>query len=60
MKMTDDNKEFIFNSTARCLRGSDSMISEEKVTVVPSEFYAKAFLPSDQERIIELVSSAGT
>ena len=60
MKMTDDNKEFIFNSITRWLRDSNFIISEEKVTVVTSEFYAKAFLPSDQEHIIEIVSSAGT
>ncbi len=60
MKMTDDNMEFIFNGITRWLRDSNFIISEEKVTVVTSEFYAKAFLPSDQEHIIEIVSSAGT
>lgn len=59
MKMTDDNKEFIFKSITRWLRDSNFIISEEKITVVTSEFYAKAFLSSDQEHIIEVVSSAG-
>jgi hypothetical protein len=35
------------------------MISEEKITVFTSEFYAKAYLQSDHEHIIELISSAG-
>jgi hypothetical protein len=59
MKMTDDNKEFIFNIFTRWLRDSNFMISEEKITVVTSEFYAKAYLQSDYEHTIELISSAG-
>ncbi|WP_144729275.1 hypothetical protein [Candidatus Nitrosocosmicus arcticus] len=57
--MTDDNKEFIFNSITQWLRDSNFIISEEKVTVVTSEFYAKAILTSDQEHILEIVSSSG-
>jgi len=59
MKMTDDNKEIIFNSITRWLRDSNFIISEEKITVVTSEFYAKLFLPSDQEHIVEIVFSVG-
>lgn len=59
MKMTDDNKEFIFNNITRWLRDFNFVISEEKITVVTSEFYAKAFLQSDHEHIVELISSAG-
>jgi hypothetical protein len=35
------------------------MISEEKITVFTSEFYAKAYLQSDHVHTIELISSAG-
>ncbi len=42
MKMTDDNREFIFNDITRWLRDSNFVISEEKITVVTSDFYAKA------------------
>ena len=59
MKMTDDNKEFIFNNITRWLRDSNFVISEEKITVVTSEFYAKAYLQSDHEHILEIISSAG-
>ena len=59
MKMTDDNKEFIFNNITRWLRDSNFVISEEKITVVTSEFYAKAHLQSDHEHILEIISSAG-
>jgi hypothetical protein len=59
MKMTDDNKEFIFNNITRWLRDSNFIISEEKITVVTSEFYAKAYLQSDHEHTIELISSPG-
>lgn len=59
MKMTDDNKEFIFNNITRWLRDSNFIISEEKITVVTSEFYAKAYLQSDHEHTNELISSAG-
>ena len=59
MKMTDENKEFIFNNITRWLRDSNFVISEEKITVVTSEFYAKAYLQSDHEHILEIISSAG-
>lgn len=59
MKMTNDNKEFIFNNITRWLRDSNFVISDEKITVVTSEFYAKAYLQSNHEHIIELISSAG-
>ena len=59
MKMTDDNKEFIFNNITRWLRDSNFVISEEKITVVTSEFYAKAYFQSDQEHILEIISSIG-
>ena len=59
MKMTDDNKEFIFNNITRWLRDSNFVISEEKITVVTSEFYAKAYLRSDHEHIFEIICSAG-
>ena len=35
------------------------MISEEKITVVTSEFYAKAYLQSDHEHILEIMSATG-
>lgn len=35
------------------------MISEERITVFTSEFYAKAYLQTDHEHTIELISSAG-
>jgi hypothetical protein len=44
MKMTDDNKEFVFNALTRWLGDSDFVISEERLTVVTSEFYARANL----------------
>jgi hypothetical protein len=59
MKMTDDNKEFIFNNITRWLRDSNFVISEEKITVVTSEYYAKAYLQSDHEHVLEIISSAG-
>jgi hypothetical protein len=59
MKMADDNKEIVFYNITRWLRESDFVISEEKITVVTSEFYAKIYLHSDQEHIIELISSSG-
>ena len=59
MKMTDDNKEFIFNNITRWLRDSNFVISEEKITVVTSEFYAKAHPQSDHEHILEILSSSG-
>jgi hypothetical protein len=59
MKMTDDNKEIIFNNITKWLRDSNFVISEEKVTVVTSEFYAKAYLQSDHEHILEIMSATG-
>ena len=59
MKMTDENREFIFNNITRWLRDSNFVISEEKITVVTSEFYAKAHLQSDHEHILEIISSSG-
>ncbi len=59
MKMTDDNKEFIFNNITRWLKDSNFVITEEKITVVTSEFYAKAYLQEDPGHIIELNSSPG-
>ena len=57
--MTDDNKELIFNSITRWLRESNFMISEEKRTIVTSEFYAKAYFPSVQQKVIEIISTSG-
>ncbi|WP_458721675.1 DUF2299 family protein [Candidatus Nitrosocosmicus sp. R] len=57
--MTDENREFIFNNITRWLRDSNFVISEEKITVVTSEFYAKAHLQSDHEHILEIISSSG-
>ena len=59
MKMTDDNKEIIFNNITKWLRDSNFVISEEKITVVTSEFYAKAYLQSDHEHILEIMSATG-
>ena len=59
MKMTDDNKEIIFNNITKWLRDSNFVMSEEKITVVTSEFYAKAYLQSDHEYIIEILSVTG-
>jgi hypothetical protein len=59
MKMTDDNKELIFDSITRWLKESNFMISEEKRTIVTSEFYAKAYLQSVQEKFIEIISRPG-
>ena len=59
MKMTDDNKEIIFNNITKWLRDSNFVISEEKITVVTSEFYAKAYLQSDHEHILEIMSPTG-
>ena len=59
MKMTDDNKEIIFNNITKWLRDSNFVISEEKITVVTSEFYAKAYLQSDHEYILEIMSATG-
>ena len=59
MKMTDENREFIFNNITRWLRDSNFVISEEKITVVTSEFYAKAYPQSDHEHILEILSSSG-
>ena len=36
------------------------MISEEKRTIVTSEFYAKAYFPSVQQKVIEIISTSGT
>ena len=57
--MTDDDKEVIFNTLTRWLRDSNFLISEERLTVVTSEFYAKASLQSDLEHYVEIVSSHG-
>jgi hypothetical protein len=57
MKMTDDNKEYIFNEITRWLRESNFVIIEEKITVVTSEFYAKAYLQSSSEHAFEVRSS---
>ena len=59
MKMTDDDKEFIFNILTRWLRDSNFLISEERLTVVTSEFYVKASHQSDLEHYVEIVSSHG-
>ena len=59
MKMTDDNKEIIFNNITKWLRDSNFVISEEKITVVTSEFYAKAYLQSDHEHTLEIMSATG-
>jgi hypothetical protein len=59
MKMTDDNKELIFDSITRWLKESNFIISEEKRTIVTSEFYAKAYLPSVQAKFIETISTPG-
>lgn len=59
MKMTDNNKEIIFNNITKWLRDSNFVISEEKITVVTSEFYAKAYPQSDHEHILEIMSATG-
>ena len=58
MEMTDDNKELIFNSITRWLMESNFIISEEKRTIVTSEFYAKAYFQSVQEKFIEIISTS--
>ena len=58
MKMTDNNQEFIFKDIIRWLRVSNFVITEEKITVVTSEYYAKAYLQSDHQHIIEIISSS--
>lgn len=57
--MTDDNKELIFNNITRWLRESNFVIIEERVTVVTSEFYAKAYNPADNKHTLEIISSVG-
>jgi hypothetical protein len=59
MRMTDDNKELIFDSITRWLRESNFIINEEKRTIVTSEFYAKAYFQSVQEKFIEIISTSG-
>ena len=59
MKMTDDNKEIIFNNITKWLRDSNFVISEEKITVVTSELYTKAYLQSDHKQILEIMSATG-
>ena len=59
MKMTEDNKEIIFNNITKWLRDSNFVISEEKITVVTLEFYAKAYLQSDHKHILEIMSATG-
>ncbi|WP_458743069.1 DUF2299 family protein [Candidatus Nitrosocosmicus sp. T] len=57
--MTDDNKELIFDSIIRWLRESNFIISEERRTIVTSEFYAKAYFQSVQEKFFEIISTSG-
>lgn len=59
MEMTDDIKELIFNKITRWLRESNYIISEEKRTIVTSEFYAKAYSQSAREKFIEIISTSG-
>lgn len=54
--MTDDSKEHRFNSVIRYLRESNFTISEEKHTIVTSEFYAKILSSEKSLPSIELSS----
>jgi hypothetical protein len=58
-KMTDDNKELIFNNITRWLRESNFVIREERVTVVTSEFYAKAYIQAENKLFLEIISYGG-
>lgn len=57
--MTDDNKELIFNNITRWLRESNFVIREERVTVVTSEFYAKAYIQAENKHFLEIISYGG-
>ncbi|KAA2280198.1 hypothetical protein [Candidatus Nitrosocosmicus sp. SS] len=53
--MTDDSKEYRFNSVISYLRESGFTISDEKHTIVTSEFYAKIISP-EALPVLELIS----
>lgn len=55
--MTDDRKEFAFNSVIRWLREGNFVINEEKSTIVTSDFYAKMLSPTYPNNPIEIKSS---
>ncbi len=55
--MTDDRKEFAFNSVIRWLREGNFVINEEKSTIVTSDFYAKMLSPAYPNNPIEIKSS---
>lgn len=55
--MTDDSKEFAFNSVIRWLREGNFVINEEKSTIVTSDFYAKMLSPAYPNNPIEIKSS---
>ncbi|HET6589016.1 MAG TPA: hypothetical protein VFG45_02510 [Candidatus Nitrosocosmicus sp.] len=54
--MTDDSKEYRFNSVISYLRESGFTISDEKHTIVTSEFYAKIISPEEDLPVLELIS----
>jgi hypothetical protein len=53
--VTDDSKEYRFNSVISYLRESGFTISDEKHTIVTSEFYAKIISP-EALPVLELIS----
>jgi hypothetical protein len=55
--VTDDRKEFAFNSVIRWLREGNFVINEEKSTIVTSDFYAKMLSPAHPNNPIEIKSS---
>lgn len=55
--MTDDSKEYRFNTAIRWLKEADFTIAEEKHTIVTSDFYAKIFSSEKSLPAIELSSS---
>ena len=55
--MTDDSKEYMFNSVVRWLRESNYIVSDEKHTIVTSEFFANIVSPENSAPSIELVSA---
>lgn len=55
--MTDDSKEFAFNSVIRWLREDNFVINEEKSTIVTSDFHAKMVSPAYPNHPIEIKSS---
>ena len=55
--MTDDSKEFAFNSVIRWLREDNFVINEEKSIIVTSDFHAKMLSPAYPNHPIEIRSS---